>query len=290
MPVVLKTDGLTKHYPEFTLNEVNLHVPAGIVLGIVGPNGAGKTTLVKLIMNQILRDGGSVEVFDLDYEHSENEIKNRIGYVGEEQYFYRKRTVAWIGRFVRRFFRDWDQVRFETLLSEFKISPSKKIGQLSKGMKTKLALALALSHSAELFVLDEPTSGLDPIVRREILDRLQEVAVDENKTVVLSSHISEDLSRIADHLTFMNGGEIILQGEKDELLSNWKRIHYDDGSLTESVKARLEGVRSQQFSNVGICRDFPRVQTSLSEAVAAGDVRLEPMSIDDILVHLVNGD
>jgi ABC-2 type transport system ATP-binding protein len=290
MSAVLRTEGLTKRYREFTLNEVNLEVPAGSILGIIGPNGAGKTTLVKLIMNQVSRDGGSVRVFDLDYDNSEKEIKNRIGYVGEEQFFYRKKTVAWTGRFVGRFFNDWDQGRFDSLLEEFKVSRSKKTGQLSKGMKTKLALAIALSHGAELLILDEPTSGLDPIVRREILNRLQEVAVDDDKTVVLSSHISDDLSRIADHLVFLNDGDIILRGEKDELLSRWKRVHFRDGSLTESVKRVLEGITSQQFSNVGVCRDFPRIQTALSAAMATGDVRLEPMSLDDILLFLVNGE
>lgn len=290
MSAVLSTEGLRKHYREFTLNDVSLKVSAGSILGIIGPNGAGKTTLVKLIMNQLKRDGGSVRVFGLDYETSEKEIKNRIGYVGEEQHFYRKRTVAWTGRFVGRFFKEWDQDRFDSLVEEFKISQSKKTSQLSKGMKTKLALAIALSHGAELLILDEPTSGLDPIVRREILNRLQEVAVDEDKTVVLSSHISDDLSRIADHLAFMNDGEIILRGEKDELLSQWKRIHFREGALSQSVEGALEGVRTQEFSNVGICRDFPELQAAMSGGLASGDVRPEPMSLDDILLFLVNGE
>lgn len=290
MSVVLRTEGLTKRYREFTLNGVDLEVTAGSILGVIGPNGAGKTTLVKLIMNQLRRDGGSVRVFGLDHDDSEKEIKNRIGYVGEEQYFYRKKTVAWTGRFVGRFFNDWDQDRFDSLLVEFKVSHSKKTGQLSKGMKTKLALAIALSHGAELLILDEPTSGLDPIVRREILNRLQDVAMDEDKTVVLSSHISDDLSRVADHLVFLNEGDIILRGEKDELLSRWKRIHFRDGSLPPGVDNVLGGVRSQQFSNVGVCRDFPRIQASISSAIACGDVRVEPMSLDDILLFLVNGE
>lgn len=287
MSVVLRVQALRKCYPQFTLNSVDLEVLTGSILGIIGPNGAGKTTLVKLIMNQVKPDGGKVQVFDLDYQDSEKEIKNRIGYVGEEQFFYRKRTVEWTGRFVARFFRDWDQDRFDSLLGDFNISRSKKTGQLSKGMKTKLALAIALSHGADLLILDEPTSGLDPIIRREVLDRLQEVARDEDKTVVLSSHISDDLSRIADHLAFLNEGEIILRGDKDDLLSQWKRIHFREGSLDQGVLGALENVRSEQFSNVGICRGFPRIQPALASGVASGDVRVETLSLDDILLFLV---
>jgi ABC-2 type transport system ATP-binding protein len=241
-------------------------------------------------MNQERPDGGSVQIFGLNYGDNEKEIKNRIGYVGEEQFFYRKRTVDWTGRFVARFFKDWDQDRFDSLLEDFKISRSKKTGQLSKGMKTKLALAIALSHGADLLILDEPTSGLDPIVRREVLDRLQEVARDEDKTVVLSSHISDDLSRIADHLAFLNDGEIILRGDKDDLLSNWKRIHFREGTLDQSVLGELEGVRSMQFSAVGICRDYAGIQPALEGGMASGDVRVEALSIDDILLSLVKGE
>jgi len=290
MPVVLRVQALKKCYRQFTLNSVDLEVPAGSILGIIGPNGAGKTTMVRLIMNQERPDGGSVQIFGLDYNGHEKEIKNRIGYVGEEQFFYRKRTVDWTGRFVARFFRAWDQDRFDSLLEDFKISRSKKTGQLSKGMKTKLALAIALSHGADLLILDEPTSGLDPIVRREVLDRLQEVARDEDKTVVLSSHISDDLSRIADHLAFLNDGEIILRGDKDDLLSNWKRIHFREGTLDQSVLGKLEGVRSMQFSHVGICRDYPGIQPALASGMGSGDVRVEALSLDDILLFLVNGE
>jgi len=265
-------------------------VQKGCILGIIGPNGAGKTTLVKLIMNQIKSDGGTVRVFDLDHAISEKEIKNRVGYVGEEQHFYRRRTVEWTGRFVARFFTDWDQDRFKSLLEEFKISRSKRTGQLSKGMKTKLAMAIALSHGADLLILDEPTSGLDPIIRREILNLLREVAREEDKTVILSSHISDDLSRIADHLAFMNNGEIILRGDKDDLLANWKRIHFREGSLAQSTLEMLANVQAQQFSNVGICRDFQMIQPILAGSIAQGDVRIENLGIDDILISMVNGE
>ena len=262
----------------------------GCILGIIGPNGAGKTTLVKLIMNQIKPDGGTVRVFDLDHANSEKEIKNRVGYVGEEQHFYRRRTVEWTGRFVARFFTEWEQDRFEYLLEEFKISRSKRTGQLSKGMKTKLALAIALSHGAELLILDEPTSGLDPIIRREILSLLREVAREEDKAVILSSHISEDLSRIADHLTFMNNGEIILRGDKDDLLANWKRIHFREDSLDQSTLEMLVNVQAQQFSNVGISRDYQMIQPILAGGISRGDIRIENLDIDDILISMVNGE
>jgi len=290
MSAVLRVQALRKCYREFTLNSIDLEVHAGSILGIIGPNGAGKTTLVKLIMNQITPDGGTVRVFDLDHASSEKEIKNRVGYVGEEQHFYRRRTVEWTGRFVARFFTNWDQDRFESLLEEFGISRTKRTGQLSKGMKAKLAMAIALSHGAELLILDEPTSGLDPIIRREILNILRDVARDENRTVILSSHISEDLSRIADRLAFMNNGEIILRGDKEDIFANWKRIHFREGTLAQSTVDMLANVQEQQFSNVGICRDFEMIKPILASGIAGGDVRVENLDIDDILISMVNGE
>jgi len=290
MSIVLKVQALRKCYREFTLNSIDLEVQSGSILGIIGPNGAGKTTLVKLIMNQITPDDGTVRVFDLDHMNSEKEIKNRVGYVGEEQHFYRRRTVEWTGRFVARFFNHWDQNRFGALLEQFGISRTKRTGQLSKGMKAKLAMAIALSHGADLLILDEPTSGLDPIIRREILDLLRDVARDENRIVILSSHISDDLSRIADRLAFMNNGEIILHGDKDDLFANWKRIHFREGSLAQSTIDMLAHVQKQQFSNIGVCRDFEILQPILSDGISGGDVRVENMGIDDILISMVNGD
>jgi len=170
---ILQIRNLRKEYREFVLDDISLDVPRGYIMGIIGPNGAGKSTTIKIIMNLVRADGGEVDVFGLTHQKNEKEIKNRIGYVGEEQYFYDSKSVAWTGRFVSQYYREWDENRFGKLLNEFQISRTKKVRELSKGMRVKLSLAIALSHNPELVILDEPTAGLDPVVRRELLETLR---------------------------------------------------------------------------------------------------------------------
>jgi ABC-2 type transport system ATP-binding protein len=181
---LLTLTDIRKSYSEFTLNSVSLNVPKGYIIGLIGPNGAGKSTTIKIIMNLIHADSSQVDVFGLSHATHEKEIKNRIAYVGEQEYFYDNKTVDWTGRFVAQYYTRWDENRFGDLLSQFKISRTKKVKDLSKGMGVKLALAIALSHHTEPIVRDEPTSGLDPIVRREVLDMIMSLTENENKFVV----------------------------------------------------------------------------------------------------------
>ena len=284
---ILEVRNLTKRYSEFILDDVSFSVPKGFIKGIIGPNGAGKTTTIKIIMNQIRANSGEVEVFGLDYRDSEKEIKNGIGYVGEEQYFYLNKSVGWIGRFVAQYYRHWDENRFDSLLMRFRVSRSKKTRELSKGMKVKLAFAIALAHNADLLILDEPTSGLDPVIRREILDLLKNVCQEEGKSVLISSHITDDLVRIADYVTFMHEGRIILESEKDELLSNWKRIHFRKGALPPQVIASLSHVQEHMFGSSGITRNFLALKDSLADGIARENVKVENVTLDDILITFV---
>jgi ABC-2 type transport system ATP-binding protein len=285
----LDVKNLSKIYREFTLDRVSFTLPEGMIMGMIGPNGAGKTTTIRLLLNMIRSDGGEVAVLGLDPRKNEKELKNRIGYVGEEQHFYQNRRVSWTGNFVSHFYADWDHELFRSLLERFEISPKKRIKELSRGMKVKFSFALALSHSADLFILDEPTSGLDPIIRRELLDELKRLSIDENKAVLFSSHITDDVARIADIITFMDHGRILISEEKDQLMARFKRIHFKNGALTDKMKSRLSQVREKMFSTTAVTGDFLSIREELSNGQSSGDIKVENVNLDDILIQLVNG-
>jgi len=289
MESVLEARNLVKIYSEFRLDNVSLSVPKGSIKGVIGPNGAGKTTTIRILMNLIRADGGEVSLFGLGYRDKEKEIKNRIGYVGEEQYFYPNKTVGWTGRFVAQYFKRWDENLFDSLLMRFGISRTKKTKDLSKGMKVKLSFTIALAHHPELLILDEPTSGLDPVVRRELLDLLKDSCREEGKSVLISSHITDDLTRIADYVTFMHQGRIVLEAEKDDLLANWKRIHYKTGALGENLLSQLVQVEHHMFGSSGIAKNYQALRPSLAEGVAREDVKVENVTLDDVLITFVKG-
>ncbi len=288
MDHVVELREVRKEYKEFVLDGISWQIPKGCIMGLIGPNGAGKTTTIKIIMNLIRADGGKVSLFGLDYRRNEKEIKNRIGYVGEEQYFYEDRTVAWTGRFVSRFYRNWDTNTFSRLLNEFQISGTKKVKELSKGMRVKLSIALALSHNPELIILDEPTAGLDPVVRRELLDLLRKIS-SENKSVIISSHITDDIARTADYITYLLEGRISLIEQKDELLSNWKKIHFRTGTLNNGISSSFYNIEASMFGNSGITNSYLSIKDDLAEGIRKEDIKVENVGLDDILICFVKG-
>jgi ABC-2 type transport system ATP-binding protein len=290
MENILEISKLRKEYPEFILDNIDWSVPKGYVMGLIGPNGAGKTTTIKLVMNLIKSDGGQVKVFGLDNIQDEKQIKNKIGYVGEEQYFYDHKSAAWAGEFVSHFYDKWDEEKYQSLLEQFDIPPKKKIRKFSKGMKVKLSLAIALSHNPELIMLDEPTSGLDPIIRRDVIDFLKTFTDENEKTVILSSHITDDISRIADYITYMIDGRIVMSESKDELLSEWKKVHFTLDSLDQSVVDKLENVESHMFGSSGLTKNYSEIQEALAPGLTKGDIKVESVGLDDILIVLVKGD
>lgn len=256
-------------------------------MGLVGPNGAGKSTTIKAIMNLINYDSGEIKIFGLDYKNSEEEIKNRIGYVGEEQYFYEDMSVKWMEQFISQHYRQWDRDKFYSLLERFNVSPTKKVKELSKGMRVKLSLALALAHNPELIILDEPTSGLDPVIRNEILQILLEIIQDENKSVLFSTHITEDIEKIADYVTYLIDGRIVLSAPKDELLEQWKTIHIKNGYEVSEISSRLIGVERNYFGITGVTDRYEDMKNIIKPYIEKDIIRVENTSIDQILISLV---
>jgi ABC-2 type transport system ATP-binding protein len=282
MDKILEANGLTKEYRTFTLDGVSLEVPKGTILGLIGPNGSGKTTTIRMLMKMTRPDAGSIRMYGLGLDPHEKKIKNRIGYVGEQQFYYENKKVSWTGHFVSQYFEKWDQAMFDSLLKEFGLDPSQKVGKLSKGMKVKLSFAIAFSHHPEFMILDEPTAGLDPVIRREMLDRLLAFRDDHDGSVFISSHITDDIVRIADYVAFIVDGKIEIHAEKDKILSDWKRLHFRPGAIEGDVITGLRCVEAHAFGSTGVTNRYRELESRIAPAVSAGDVKVENVSLDDV--------
>ena len=233
MEHAINVKGLTKNYPNFSINNINLVVPKGYIVGLIGENGAGKSTTIKSILNLINKDSGSIEVFGLDHSKYELEIKQRIGIVFDESHFPDQLKAKDINTMMKNIYQNWDTPLFNQYLKQFKLPENQIIKEFSRGMKMKLSLATALAHHPKLLILDEPTSGLDPIVRNEILDIFLDFIQDEEHSILISSHITSDLEKIADYITFIHGGNIIFSKSKDALLNDYVIIKCREQELTQ---------------------------------------------------------
>ena len=289
MDTVLEAADLTKHYEDFSLRGVSLTVRRGSISGIFGPNAAGKSTLLRMLAGQTPVAAGTLGVLDQSYAAAERDLKNRIGYVPQEPVFFENRTVEWHARFVAPYFTRWDGAGFYRLLEDFRVNPLKKVKLLSGGQKKLLSLALAFSHGAELLILDEPTAGLDIVHRRSLLDRLRAAANGGEATVVVASHITDGLDEIAEDITFLHDGRVVLQESADELATKWKWVLYKEGSLGRAVEEGFARVRRQPYGNRGLTADFPAVREALAPALASGDARIEHASLEDILLSFIKG-
>jgi len=220
MDEAIVISGLRKAYSGFLLNDVSFRLPRGYIMGLIGPNGAGKTTVIKLILNLVRREAGHITVLGRDNLREEAWVKSRLGFVHETPAFYGYLTVRQTASLVSRFYPAWDNARFRELAGEFGLPLHKRVSRLSRGTVMKLSLALALSHSAEFLLLDEPTSGLDPVFRRELLERLSALIQDGRTSILFSTHITSDLERLADYLTFLREGQVVFSSSREEIQDN----------------------------------------------------------------------
>lgn len=241
MTNLLEIRNLSKSYGSFALKNVNLDVPSGTITGLVGANGAGKSTLLKLVLGLIPPDAGELRIFGQDARIDGRALRQRIGFVQESPSLYGHLRVGELGRLVAPFYPAWNERTFRRLCDHFELPMKKAFAKLSQGMRMKTALALALSHEAELLLLDEPTSGLDPLARRELLDLLLEVIQDEGKAVLFSTHITSDLERVADHVAFLKAGRMVLAGPKEELLESWTLVKGGEELLAGPLGAQCRG-------------------------------------------------
>lgn len=284
---ILKVEGLIKRYDSFSLNGISFSIPRGYIMGFVGRNGAGKSTTIKCIMNLIGYDAGKIEIFGLDSGKHIDDIKNRIGYVSEEQYFYEEMTVEWTGNFISSFYDKWDSAYYIELLSKFNIDKSKKVKELSRGMKVKLSLALAMSHKPEFLILDEPTSGLDPVVRSELLDVFRDIIQDERCSIFFSSHITSDIEKVADFVTIIDSGKIILSEEKDIVMEKWVVVKTDRSCCDSEINSRLLGLKRGEFGISGVTSDLDGFSRAFRKGFPNGHFKTEKINLDELLLRLV---
>ena len=221
MASALKVEHLNKKYPAFSLKDVSFEVKPGEIMGFIGRNGAGKTTTLKSIINMIHYESGTISVFDKDMNEHELENKQRIGFALSELDYYPNRTIRQLMNVTKRFYKNFDEVKFSEICKLFDLNIDKKLEELSSGMKVKYSVAIALSHKAELLILDEPTSGLDPVSRDEILDIFREIVKNKDRAILFSTHITSDLDKCATNITYIHNGEINYTGTKQAFIDGY---------------------------------------------------------------------
>lgn len=243
MSALIEIEGLCKSYPGFSLDDISFSLSEGRIMGFIGKNGAGKTTALKAALNMISPDAGRVTMFRKDFFGSEKECKEKIGVVFGGIDFYPLKKLSSITKVTKKFYSNWDEEDYRKYIKLFALDENKRFRELSNGMKVKYLLALALSHHAQLFILDEPTSGLDPVSRDELLHIFRRIVKDSNRSVLFSTHITSDLDRCADDITYIQNGKLIRSSDRESFLEAFDDLKTPDdkGNLTiEEIMLRTE--------------------------------------------------
>jgi len=279
----LEVNKLCKDYGDFSLNNISFSLPAGYIMGFVGQNGSGKTTTIRLILNMTARNDGNIRIFGMDNILEEQKIKQGIAVVLDDISFVENWKVYEVEKAVKGFYNNWDSTLFHQYLNSFNLPINKKVKDLSRGMKMKLMLAVAMSHDAKLLILDEPTSGLDPIARDELLEILSEYISDGQRSVLFSTHITSDLEKIADYITLIDNGNIFYTGTKDDLLESFYVIKGGLDELTNHLQEKIIGVTTHKTGFTGL---VPASEVKkLSKSII-----IEISTIDEILVYISKED
>lgn len=276
MDNILEVRNLSKSFESFQLQDISFTLPKGYIMGLIGPNGSGKTTTIKLILNMLKRGSGEVKVMGLDNITDEEAVKSDLGVVFDSNYFCGEWTVAQAEAAISLFYKNWDTGKFNGLLGRFHIDARKKVKDFSRGMQMKLMMACAFSYDAKLLILDEPTSGLDPVSRDELLTILSEYIEDGEHSVLFSTHITGDLERTADYITYINYGELFFSGNKDEFVDMFRIVKGGREELTMDLNQKLIGVRNFQTGFEALVKT--------EDVKSFSDFEIEPATIDNIVV------
>lgn len=277
----IEVENLTKKYENFELQNVSFKLPKGCIMGFIGENGAGKTTTLSLILNTIKKDCGNIKIFDMDNIKFEKQIKQNIGVVFDESLFPDNLKLKDISTIMKNVFKNWDNSVFLNYSNKFKLPSDKIIKQYSKGMKMKLSIAVALSHNSKLLILDEATSGLDPIIRDEILDVFLEFIQDEEKSILLSSHITSDLEKIADYITFIHEGKVIFSESKDDLIYQYGILKCGLEDIKNISADDIVGQRKNQFGYEILVKDRDSMHKKYKNLI------IDNVSLEDIMLFYV---
>lgn len=284
METCLELKNVTKQYGHFTLDNVSMKIPKGCIIGLIGENGAGKTTLIQLILNLIEKNSGEITVFGKDHKKYEKEMKQKLGVVLDEGNFYDMLNAKHVNKIMKKIYKNWDETLFFKYLQRFSISPEKKIKEYSLGMKKKLSLCIAMSHSAELLILDEAMSGLDPIVRNEILDVFMEFIQDEKKSILISSHITNDLEKISDYIIFLHEGKIVFNKNKDCLLEEYGLLKCPKNKLEEIEKEDMICFKKNEFGYEILVDNKQLMQKKYKDFV------IDSVNLEELMYFYVKGE
>ncbi len=276
---LLELKDVTKYYDGFTLDHVSFTLPSGCIMGFIGENGAGKSTTIKLILDLIRCDEGEISILGNKNRDELIRLKEELGVVLDESCFPEILNARSVGKMMKNIYKHWNTEEYERLIHQFSLPPEKKIKEYSRGMKTKLSIAVALSHNARLLIMDEATSGLDPVIRDEILDVFFEFIQDERNSIFLSSHIISDLEKVCDYITLIHRGKILLCEQKDVLLEKYCVLKCSEDELKSLDRTLVKGIRRNQFGvEALVLRD--RIPSSMVT---------DPASLEEIMLFLVKG-
>lgn len=274
----IELKGVTKKFSDFTLGPIDLEIPTGSIVGYIGQNGAGKSTTLKLILGLLTADAGEITVLG-EKNPKDAYVKDRLGVVFDDLHVPEEMTVTDIEAFCRRVYMAWDRDEFMNHIARFALPKKKAVKDFSRGMRMKLSLAIALSHGAELLLLDEATSGLDPIVRDEILDELMDFMQDEMHTILMSSHITSDLEKVADYIAFIDHGKLLFFSPKDELVETYGLVSVSNEEMEALDPRAVVGMRTHAFGKEAL----------VVRNLVPSDLRVEKPSIEDIMIYLSKG-
>lgn len=284
MEPILQVKNLTKQYPDFKLDNVSFSIPGGTIMGLIGENGAGKSTTINAILDLIRKDDGIVTFCGQELSSKSKQIKEDIGVVFDSINFYETLTPDKIGKISAAAYKKWDQAIYNDYLKRFQLSYNKEIKTFSNGMKMKFSIAVALSHKPKLLILDEATNGLDPIMRDDMLDVFLDFVQDEKHSILMSSHITTDLEKVADYITFIHQGKVLFCKSKDELLYNYGIIRCGSALFNTIDKSEILAYRKYDYQWDVLVADKEKASRKYKASV------IDDASIDDILLLYIKGE
>ncbi len=286
MDNILELHQVCKTFPKtnFTLDHVSFSIPYGSIMGFVGENGAGKTTTIGCVLNTVSKDSGTIKIFGKELADTDTELKEKIGVVYDGDNFPAYWTAEQLSDVMQGLYTNWDNELFKKYLNDFRLLPNQKIKSYSRGMTMKLAVAAALSHHPQLLILDEATSGLDPIMRDDMLDVFLEFVQDENHSILLSSHITSDLEKISDYITFIHNGKLIMAASKNDLVYNFAVMRCKESQFLELDPGDILAYRKKDYQIDVLVSNANEIQRKYRNAV------IDHVSVDEIILLLVKGE
>ena len=281
MEEILRLENVNKKYPSFSLKDVSFVIKPGEIMGFIGRNGAGKTTTLKCIMNLLHYESGSIQAFETDMTANELENKQRIGFALSELNYYPNRTIKQLMNVTKRFYKNFDEKKFEEVCKVFNLDVNKKLEELSSGMKVKYSVAIALSHKAELLILDEPTSGLDPVSREEVLDIFREIVKSGDRAILFSTHITSDLDKCASNITYIHNGQIVFTGKKKDFVNSY--LFVKDKTMNKDLEK--EYIAYKELDDRIECL----ISVNNKEVFIQNNIKPREPDLEEIMVYLERG-